>query len=373
MQLGAPCKASQILDALGGRLFMLNDDHSEKKPRSDRKFDRPVIVRNDGWRSVESSVSTVLVSIGSLKLSGSPRLDGEDPAHVRLLMDVDDELPPILVHRQTMRVIDGRHRLRAATLRGATEIAVEFFEGDENDAFIMAVKANVAHGFPLSLADRRAAAARIVELHPEWSDRAIAAAAGLSADTVGAIRRRSTAGSEQLNVRVGRDGRVRPVDPAQGRLRASEMFAVRPHASLREVAREAGIAVGTVRDVRERIRCGLDPVPGGPAKNTSENAPKDDAARAEKLDPQPSPAELEDMISKLQNLRKDPSLRFTDAGRRLLRLLDQHALSPEEKAWLVTSVPMHCANVIADLARVYSTVWQGLADAIEQQAKRTAV
>ena len=352
---------------------MPRDDRAAAVPIPDRRFDRPVIVRSDGLSAIKSAENAVLVDIDSLQLSGSPRLDGEDPAHVRLLVEIEDGLPPILVHRQTMRVIDGRHRLRAATLRGERTIAVKFFDGDENEAFIMGVRANITHGFPLSLADRRAAASRIMELHSEWSDRAIAAASGLSADAVGAIRRRSTGGSGQLNRRVGRDGRVRPVDPTQGRMRAGEMFAAQPHATLREVARAAGIAVGTARDVRERMRKGLDPTPRGATRSAAKAAPEKEEPDIRKPNTTPSRVELEQMLATLQNLRKDPTLRFTDTGRRLLRLLDQHALSTEDKSLLTSTVPPHCASVIAELARVYSTVWQSLADEIEQQAKSMAI
>jgi hypothetical protein len=60
------------------------------------------------------------------------------------------------------------------------------------------------------------AAAAIIQLHPEWSDRAIASAAGLPAKTVRGIRR-ATGEDAQLHKRVGKDGRVRPVNAAAGR------------------------------------------------------------------------------------------------------------------------------------------------------------
>ncbi|MFC7729983.1 hypothetical protein [Actinomadura keratinilytica] len=69
-------------------------------------------------------------------------------------------LPPILVHRRTMRVVDGMHRLRAARLQGRCEIGVRFVDGPDADVFVAAVRANIGHGLPLSLADREAAAAR---------------------------------------------------------------------------------------------------------------------------------------------------------------------------------------------------------------------
>jgi len=88
-----------------------------------------------------------------------------------------------------MGIIDGVHRVQAAILRGQKEIDAEFVDGSSEDAFVLAVRVNVDHGLPLSLADRKAAAERILDTHPDWSDRAIAAAVGLSHKTVGAIRR----------------------------------------------------------------------------------------------------------------------------------------------------------------------------------------
>ena len=90
------------------------------------------------------------------------------------------------------------------------------------------------------------------------------AIAGLAATTVGAIRERSTVQSPQLNTRMlAATSRLRPVSALDGRRRASEIIAARPDASLREVAREAGISLGTAHNVRERMRrgedCGLRP------------------------------------------------------------------------------------------------------------------
>ena len=67
-----------------------------------------------------------------------------------------------------MRVVDGMHRLQAARLNGAKTIVARFFHGDDEAAFVEAVKSNIAHGLPLSLADRKAASLRIITAHPPW-------------------------------------------------------------------------------------------------------------------------------------------------------------------------------------------------------------
>ena len=121
----------------------------------------------------------VRVAVSALREGDSPRLHGHDEAHVARLAEVEDPLPPILVDRATMQVIDGAHRLSVARLKNQATVDVIFFEGSPADAFLVAVKANVAHGLPLSLADRKAAAERIIRSHSHMSDRAIAKVSGL--------------------------------------------------------------------------------------------------------------------------------------------------------------------------------------------------
>ena len=176
------------------------------------------------------------VHVDELKNADSPRLRGEDLEHIRVLAET--ETPPILVHRQTMRVIDGMHRLRAAKLNGRSKVEVEFFDGSEDDAFLRAVEANIAHGLPLAMADRKSAARRIIRSHPDMSGREIARCVGLSDKTVAMIRRTSP-DIPHSNVRKGADGRARPLDVSEGRLRAARVIAERPEATPREVAREA--------------------------------------------------------------------------------------------------------------------------------------
>lgn len=64
----------------------------------------------------------------------------------------------------------------------------------------------------------------------------------------------------------------------------------------------------------------------------------------------------------LQSLRKDPSLRFTDVGRRLLRLLDGAPGSVEQIAQIADSVPEHCRTMVIDMARESAAALQQLAD-----------
>ncbi|QUQ67059.1 ParB/RepB/Spo0J family partition protein [Kutzneria sp. CA-103260] len=318
-------------------------------------------------RGIDSAVE--MVSIGLLVAGDSPRLDGASDEHSRLLADSNAVLPPIVVQRSSMRVVDGVHRLRAAILRGDTQIRVRFFEGDDDSAFILAVESNVAHGLPLSQADRMAAVARIVVARPEWSDRKVAAVAGVSWTSVGAVRRRSSDQPGQLNAgaRIGRDGRVRPVDQVEGRLLASELIKSRPEASIRQIAAAAGVSPATALDVRNRLRDGAHPVPDGlrasrPEKKTRESARTDGAVRSRNAPAGP------DFDTVLHMLRKDPSLRFSEAGRALLRWLDAQTTGVVQWKQYVDNVPSHCVEVIAELARRNGEAWLEIMRYLEQRA-----
>lgn len=298
----------------------------------------------DGAGSPRGVVS---VPIALLQPGESPRLEGQDEAHVARLAEIDTPLPPILVDRTTMRVIDGMHRLLAAVRNGRESIEVEFFDGTVADAYVQGVASNIAHGFPLTQADRRAAVARIIELHPGMSDRAIAEVAGVGARTVARVRGRTGTGV-QPPARVGKDGKVRPVSGVEGRVRAAEVIAAHPEKSLRDVARTAGISPATARDVRMRLERGEAPVPDAapaPARQSAEASPG----------------------AALETLLRDPSLRQTENGRQLLRLLRQNAGSVRELSSLVPLVPPHCVVLVSQLASQFASRWLQLCDELDER------
>lgn len=300
--------------------------------------------------------------VRSLQPADSPRQAGEDIEHMRMLARIDVSLPPIIVHRSTMRVIDGMHRLGATLLRGDEMIEVRFFDGTEQEAFVLAVKANIAHGLPLSLADRTRAAERIIASHPAWSDRAIASAAGLGARTVGNIRRRIQVDTN-IAARTGRDGRVRPLDNSEGRLRAWAIIKERPEASLREIAREAGVSPSTVRDVRRRVQRGEDPVPQVRRRR----------GEAQAIEPGGGGlGEGPELASMLKGLQSDPSLRFTESGRGLLRWIFSRAIRSDERLNVAGKVPPHCTYIIANVARACADEWLQLANELEQRSTYSA-
>lgn len=256
-----------------------------------------------------------------------------------MLAESGARLPPIIVHRGTMRVIDGMHRLSAARLRGQTEIEVRFAEGDDDDVFVLAVEMNTRHGLPLTLPDRKAAGQRILASRPRWSDRKIVSVTSLSPSTVGSMRRCSTDRDGHSNTRLGQDGKDRPLNTATGRTLARDLFAERPNASVREIAIIAGIAPSTVRDVKRRLREGMEPVP--PSQRVcGERSPqaRSSAGGVARSLPR-GHTEL-----CLSELAADPGLRFSDAGRALLRLLTSESALRQRTGQLVAVVPPHLAG-----------------------------
>ena len=308
------------------------------------------------------------VEISSLTIGESPRRGGADPEHIEAMAAAQGALPPIVVHRPTMRVIDGAHRVQAAVRRGEQKIAVRFFDGPDADAFVLSVWLNVAHGLPLALADRKRAAERIVTSHPQWSDRRVASVTGISPGTVADIRRRVAGPAEAAASRVGQDGRVRPLDGSAGRRLAGQLMTENPHLSLRQVARAAAISPETARDVRNRLLSGADLVPAGRRRGTAEGTPPPVAQPAGKEHRQlgivrstSRSQEMPDRATIVNRLRTDPALRYTETGRNLLRLLTLHTMWTEEWDAIVNNLPPHCTGVVADLARQFADLWSDFA------------
>ncbi|MEV5530176.1 ParB/RepB/Spo0J family partition protein [Streptomyces prunicolor] len=325
------------------------------------------------------SYPAVSIGIKDLVLEGSPRSAGEDPNHTRILADVTEDLPPIIVHGPTRQVIDGMHRVRAAVLNGRDVIRARLIDCDERTAFVLAVKANVTHGLPLTPADRKVAADSIIASHPEWSDRTVAASTGLSDKTVAAIRTSATAELPQSNERLGRDGRVRPLNSASRRRHAAAILMDRPDAGLREVARATGLSPATVRDVRKRTDRGEDPVPERyraterPEPGAKES-PLPEVRPIRRIGGPPVPADVTvDRQALMAKLMNDPSVRFSEAGKYTLRWLYQYSVDQESCQSLSDNVPQHWAELVADLARSCAMAWVTLAEQLEERSAEGAL
>jgi ParB-like chromosome segregation protein Spo0J len=332
---------------------------TSKEPRSSEEGADP------GNTQAERS----MVRIDSLLPGDSPRLSGADKTHVKRLAEASVRLPPIIVHRPTMRIIDGTHRVHAVVLNGKDEIEAEFFDGSDDEAFVRAVELNVTHGLPLTMAERKLAAARIIASRPDLSDRAVAQSSGLSDKTVAGIRR-SAADSPQPNARRGRDGRTHPVDGSDGRRRARQALATRPDAPLREVARIAGISVSTAKDVRDRLKRGegpLLPERKKPADRSPPVSAPSSRMRNASASSRPDSADR-DISFILEKLRKDPSLRFNDSGRELLRLLQLQCAALGKLPQLTEGLPDHCTDMVVQFACQCAEEWDAAAETLQKRS-----
>lgn len=292
------------------------------------------------WLASQSEIEQVPVTL--LRRGDSPRSKGESKTHTESMVEAA-EMPPIIVRRETLQVIDGMHRLKAAALRQEDTIAVRFFDGTPAEAFVLAVVANINHGLPLNTTDRKAAAARILQMYPAWSDRAVAAASGLSHHTVAVVRRSNSTGQiAQLNRRTGRDGKARPLASNEGREAAAALIRSDPDKTAREVARRAGVSVGTVHDVRSRLRQGIGPtVSKCPATNLNVHLARGQAV--------------------LARLRNNPAVRFNDGGKAILELLSRSLQVASDAQSMSRNAPEHCRETLAELAAALSDAWSRLA------------
>ncbi|HET8620277.1 MAG TPA: hypothetical protein VFM27_15035 [Acidimicrobiales bacterium] len=281
-------------------------------------------------------------AVARLRLTLSARLTPRDRDHIAALAACFDDLPPIVVLEPGRVVVDGLHRVMAARQLGRETIDGVAFTGTAEDAYVEAVRANVTHGKALTLEERRAAVRRILGTHPDWSDRRVARVCGLAGHTVAEERQRSR--SPVAGVRVGADGRARPVDPAAGRLRVAELLAGRPDLSLRRLAAEAGTSQATALDVRRRVASGAGPLP--PRLQVGRTAP--------------APPACDDLAS-------DAALTGSDDGRSFLDWFERHRIG-EDALDRAALVPRGRIYAVADEANRQSKLWARLAAELERRS-----
>ena len=352
------------------------------------------------------------ILVNALSAGVPLRRSGTDAAHIQLLVDAagSAELPPVLVQIDGYRIIDGLHRLEAAKLRGDSSIKARFVDCSNSEALVIAMKANVSHGLPLSKTDRVSGAQRVLSSHPDWSDRAVARITGLSAKTIASLREKSSEGTPLDGKRIGRDGRRRPVGPGEGRLRAAEYIAEHPNAPLRQVARETDVSLGTVHDVSARLRSGESPersgrptpdaaaqplrsvhpvqlsgepsrpasaVPGGAVPGGADSGGADSGGAAQvplRVAPSINSApqrrnstdEIPAWTTVAAKMAADPTIRYTAGGREFLRWMQLHAAEPDD-GWreLIDVVPAHWLGVIAPIAERIGKEWSLLAEGLK--------
>ncbi|WP_411757123.1 ParB N-terminal domain-containing protein [Streptomyces venezuelae] len=287
----------------------------------------------------------------------------------------------MLVQKDGWRIIDGLHRLEAAKLCGDHSITARLVECTDAEALVLAMKANTSHGLPLSRADRMAGAERVLLAHPEWSDRAIASVTGLSAKTIAALRERSACATPPGGQRLGLDGKLRAVSAGEGRRRAAAYIHAHPEATLREVARETEVSLGTVHDVSARLRRGISPERDGlrgagarltlhPAERPADPPPappaaaEDLPARRPATVPAEAPPAWETVAAKVAN---DPCIRYTAGGKEFLQWMALHASDPDGWRELVGAVPAHWVGVIAPIAESVGKEWSLFAERLRNR------
>ncbi len=178
------------------------------------------------------------------------RLRPVDPRHVELLAAALDRCPPIVVRRTGRVLLDGHARVAAARLKGQTTLRAAWFTGSDAEAFEAAISANAQHGLPLTGPERIAALHALLELAPQWSNRRLAVAAGLSEATVRRARRPGASRTHLDGDVLGADGKRYPRDAAIRRATAMGLIRSRPEMSNRAIARLVGLSPTTVGKLR---------------------------------------------------------------------------------------------------------------------------
>ncbi len=119
-----------------------------------------------------------------------PRVDGLDSGQVAALQECPDAWPRlVVVEHGGYLLVDGFHRLAAAQNLALETVRVEVREAPaDGDLQALAFALNALHGRPLTLADRRSEAVRLLRRDPAVSNLRVARATALSPTTVAVLR-----------------------------------------------------------------------------------------------------------------------------------------------------------------------------------------
>jgi transposase-like protein len=151
------------------------------------------------------------------------------------------------------------------------------------------------------------------------------------------------------DVRIGRDGRARPIDPAAQRERVVHELIERPEASLRDIARTVGVSPETVRSVRAALSEQIDGFRTAP--------PVDLVAWSTAPD---------------RSVRWEPDHSFAscDDGAATARFLEQTDVRECELDRHAAAVPFSRVYEVSDEARRRAAFWMHLAERVESRARR---
>lgn len=341
----------------------------------------------NGSPSTKDGVASA-ARVDTLVVGNHLRAGGLDEGHVAAFCELEGRWPPLLIWAsQPEVVLDGAHRLAAARRLGHDTVQVLAFEGNPDQAFVEAVRRNIGHGLPLSVADRTRAGEHMLRRHPDWSNRRIAEVCGLSPHTVAKLRESPPSGGKQpgpiapastvasaapvaarqskavvrsagreprperdlprgndrivdIESRWGRDGKARPVQPGLLRERVVEAIRANPGGSLRQIASVAKVSPETVRRIRKEAD-----QPEGPDISILA------ALRA--------PAECD------TDWRDDPALR---SNPHLVSWLD-HTDPAGDLESFALGVPLSRVYELADEARRRAGRWAAFAEVLESRVR----
>jgi hypothetical protein len=296
------------------------------------------------------------VALSALPVGHAWRQAGLDEAHVMLLAANYGSLPPVLVDRFDLTVVDGAHRVAAARRLGMHSIAVEWFEGTRVEAFREFVARNSKNGLTLTAEDRERGVLLVLGAQPTWSDRRIAELTAVSPKMVARLRTIASAPGGDLVKRVGRDGRSRPVRPGAMRAMIAEALASDPAASLRAIASKLGVSPETVRSVRKEVGIRR---PTRPEVTIRERCLEEVMIERLLQRHHRSPAPW----------RCDNAFQSTVHGVSFVDWFDATAVSEGEGR--VDEVPLSRVYDIADEARRRADFWSGFAHSLEARTRRT--
>ena len=132
-----------------------------------------------------------------------PKMSAEAFDALKIDIEKNGQIDPIWV--KDGEIIDGRHRYRACRELGLKCHSKEY-TGDDVETFVISVNVSRRH---LSSNQKAWFIKRLLALHPEHSNRAIAAAVGVDDKTVRSVRASlPVAEIPQLTKRVGVDGKT---------------------------------------------------------------------------------------------------------------------------------------------------------------------
>lgn len=208
-------------------------------------------------------MTAVLLTRVTLEPSTQPRvmLDQDVIQEYADLMKEGRTFPPVVVFSDGKRLIlaDGWHRYYAAEAAGLETIDARQEQGGLEEAQWFAASANAEHGLRRTNEDKRRAIVLALKVQPGASDRKIADHCGVTAPTVGRVRRHLedngsleapgernvTRGGQQFTRKVPEPPRA-VQEPARGTPKQTDAPKIQPAGTRTEQVRTIVEMVGTL-------------------------------------------------------------------------------------------------------------------------------